>query len=172
MGTTGTRRPLIARQVTQLRRLLIISLSFLLVLWLFAIGHSWRLGAKELATELYVAGTEQLDRGDYPAAIITLARASYMNPKDAHVLRELGDAFYLAGDQTNAEIAWKQAIDLDPLLRVAIRRPEAKTMKVAAPEYHAGADRDLEALWNESWTLSMSGLSRTSNSKKTPSSRE
>jgi tetratricopeptide (TPR) repeat protein len=126
------------------------------------VTYSVRLFARETAMELYLIGTELVDGRDYVKAIQTLHRAAYLDPSDAGIYVELGNAYYYAGSDSEAAVAWDHAIRLDPELRhgrmaAGLPRP----VKTGVPPPPAAVHANPDEVWKRSWSLTLGGFSRS-----------
>ena len=65
------------------------------------------------AARLYQSGTSALDRGDSRQAIAELERAAELSPEASEVQNHLGLAYQAAGRKSDAEFAFRRAVDLD-----------------------------------------------------------
>lgn len=144
-------------------RLAAITFASLALVGLVAhVAYSVQLFARETALELYVIGTELVDGGDYPKAIETLHRAAYVDPTDARIYVELGNAYYYEGADAEARAAWDQAIRLDPKqeqgrIAAGLPRPVRRSERPPPAPIHA----DPEEVWSRSWHLSLGGFDRS-----------
>jgi Flp pilus assembly protein TadD len=75
---------------------------------LLALGCSSFRGAR-----LYQSGTSALDRGDSAEAIAELERAADLLPEASEVHNHLGLAYWAAGRERDAELAFRRAVALD-----------------------------------------------------------
>lgn len=85
-----------------------LSLLALLVLQVAAPGC-----ASFQAARLYHEGTASLDRGDPELAIEQLERAAELQPNASEVHNHLGLAYWAAGRERDAQLAFRRAVELD-----------------------------------------------------------
>ena len=72
------------------------------------------LGCSSLrAARLYQSGTSALDRGDSVQAVVELERAAELAPEASEVQNHLGLAYQAAGRKSDAEFAFRRAVELD-----------------------------------------------------------
>ena len=62
---------------------------------------------------MYQSGTHALDRGDSTEAIAELERAAELLPEASEVQNHLGLAYQAAGRKSDAEFAFRRAVELD-----------------------------------------------------------
>ncbi len=65
------------------------------------------------AARLYHDGTASLDRGDPALAIQQLEQAAELLPEASEVHNHLGLAYWAAGRDRDAQLAFRRAVDLD-----------------------------------------------------------
>ncbi len=65
------------------------------------------------AALLYQSGTSALDRGDSARAIADLERAAQLQPQASEVQNHLGLAYWAAGRERDARLAFRRAVALD-----------------------------------------------------------
>jgi len=73
------------------------------------------------AARLYQSGTTALDRGDTAQAIADLEHAARLQPQASEVQNHLGLAYWAAGRERDAELAFRRAVALDCANAAALR---------------------------------------------------
>jgi len=113
--------------------------------WLAGIVAIAQLGCATFqAARLYQTGTEALDRGDTGDAIAQLERAAELAPGASAVHNHLGLAYWAAGRNDEARLAFRQAVDLDCSNAAAaanLRDAEAFALRQQSPLLDADRER-------------------------------
>ncbi len=149
LGGQGTRK------ISTIRRAILLFCSLVLVIFVVGSLYDAKLTAYDTSTNLYVIGTELMDTGAYVDAVDVLKKAAYLNPKNAYIFYDLGDAAFLAGDDALATQAWDEALKLNPELgRI---RPGANLVRPREPKARSALQKKLLdsaiAQWDRKWSI-------------------
>ena len=92
---------------------------------------------------LFQSGSEALDRGDVPAAVVDLERAARLVPHASEIQNHLGIAYTDAGRHAAALAAYRMAVDLDCSNTAAQHNLSvAQALELRSSERSAGARQD------------------------------
>jgi tetratricopeptide (TPR) repeat protein len=143
------------RRITSIRRIILVICSLILVVFIGGSIYDAKLTANDTATSLYIIGTELMDTGAYVDAVDVLQKASALNPKDPYIFYDLGDAAYLAGNETLATRAWDQALKLNPELGKI--RNGAALVRPKEPRIRSARQKQLLdsaiSQWDRAWRI-------------------
>jgi len=116
--------------------------------WILRIALAAALGAVALgcasleASRRFASGTEALDRGDTARAVADLEQAAALLPEASPVHNHLGLAYAQAGRDSEAEAAFRRAVELDCSNDAALHNLRAaEAGRLRPPATHAHDER-------------------------------